>query len=77
MACPCQKDNVLTSRSSLNEGDPNEQDWQSVFYGENYPRLLDIKNRYDPNRVFYGRTAVGSEAWMESKDGRLCRKDMD
>ncbi|KAK7932726.1 FAD binding domain-containing protein [Apiospora marii] len=61
----------------LNEGDPNEQEWQKVFYGENYQRLLEIKNRYDPDRVFYGRTAVGSEAWAESKDGRLCRKDRD
>lgn len=60
---------------SLNEGNPNEPDWQKVFYGKSYQRLLEIKNRYDPDRVFYGRTAVGSEALVERKDGRLCRKE--
>ncbi|KAJ4371945.1 hypothetical protein N0V85_009078, partial [Neurospora sp. IMI 360204] len=32
----------------LNEGDPHQPDWQTTFYGENYGRLLAIKNKYDP-----------------------------
>ncbi|PWY81692.1 FAD binding domain protein [Aspergillus sclerotioniger CBS 115572] len=58
----------------LNEGDFNQPDWQSVFYGVNYDRLLEIKDTYDPDQVFYGRTAVGSERWIEYEDGRLCRR---
>lgn len=57
----------------LNEGDPQELEWQSVFYGANYARLLRVKQRYDPSSVLYARTAVGSEGWVEGVDGRLCR----
>ncbi|KAK8131820.1 FAD-binding domain-containing protein, partial [Apiospora sp. TS-2023a] len=70
-----RSDHVRKLLSSLNEGNPNEPEWEKVFYGENYPRLLKIKNRYDPDRVLHGRTAVGSETWVERKDGRLCRKE--
>jgi hypothetical protein len=56
----------------LNEADFNQPDWQRVFYGENYPRLLSIKKKYDPDNVFWGRTAVGSEALEVTPDGRLC-----
>ncbi|KAI0380260.1 putative alcohol oxidase [Hypomontagnella monticulosa] len=59
--------------SYLNEGDPFEPKWQEVFYGDNYSRLQQIKKKYDPEDVLYARTAVGSEAWTESIDGRLCR----
>jgi hypothetical protein len=57
----------------LNEGDPWEPEWQRVFYGENYDPLLKIKKKYDPESLFYARTAVGSEAWVEGNDGRLCK----
>ncbi|KAI1371219.1 putative alcohol oxidase [Hypoxylon crocopeplum] len=60
----------------LNEGDPWESNWQRVFYGEVYERLLEIKRIYDPEFMLYGRTAVGSEAWIEMDDGRLCQIDM-
>ncbi|KAF2759924.1 FAD binding domain protein [Pseudovirgaria hyperparasitica] len=56
-----------------NEGDPFEPEWQSVFYGENYGQLLQVKQKYDPTGLFYARTAVGSEVWTEANDGRLCR----
>ena len=57
----------------LNEANFEQPDWQRVFYGTNYPRLKDIKNTVDPLGVFYARTAVGSEAWAEDKNGRLCK----
>lgn len=57
----------------LNEADYRQPQWQNVFYGGNYQRLLDIKRRYDPHDLFYGLTAVGSEAWTVREDGRLCR----
>jgi hypothetical protein len=67
---------ALTPNGScyLNEGDFNQPDWQSVFYGSNYDKLLSIKNKYDPNHVFYAVTAVGSEYWVpQANDGRLCK----
>lgn len=57
----------------LNEGDPHQPDWQTTFYGENYERLLAIKNKYDPEGLLYALTAVGSEQWAQKQDGRLCR----
>lgn len=57
----------------LNEADMNQPNWQQAFYGSNYPRLLLIKKKYDPEGVFWGPTAVGSEEWNVAKDGRLCR----
>ncbi|KAK6196698.1 hypothetical protein LQW54_011266 [Pestalotiopsis sp. IQ-011] len=57
----------------INEGDYNQPDFQQVFYGTNYQRLLDIKHKYDPEDILYARTAVGSDAWETEPDGRLCR----
>ncbi|KAK3674091.1 hypothetical protein LTR78_005938 [Recurvomyces mirabilis] len=58
----------------LNEGDFNQPDFQDVFYGANYQRLLSIKNKYDPNHMFYAVTAVGSEYWVPQPNaGRLCK----
>jgi hypothetical protein len=56
-----------------NEADPNLPNWQRAFWGSNYPKLLDIKQRVDPNGVFYCRSCVGSEYWDDVK-GMLCRR---
>ncbi len=49
------------------ESDFFEQDWQSSYWGPNYPRLRTIKTRYDPNGLFFVHHGVGSEDW--SPDG--------
>ncbi|KAI1408029.1 putative FAD-dependent isoamyl alcohol oxidase [Hypoxylon sp. FL1857] len=66
------------SGAYLNEADPyvyplGSTEWKDTFYGSNYPRLLQIKNKWDPQSVLYARTAVGSEAWVEDANGRICR----
>jgi FAD/FMN-containing dehydrogenase len=48
--------------SYVNETDYFEPDWQDSFWGANYPRLLEIKRRYDPHNVFRVHHGVGSEA---------------
>ena len=47
--------------SYSNEGNYFEPNWQSEFWGSNYPRLLRIKNKYDPQTVFWVHHGVGSE----------------
>ena len=44
-----------------NEADYHEPDWQEAFWGSNYPRLLAIKRRYDPEGFFSTHHSVGSE----------------
>lgn len=73
------RDMTPGSGTYLNEGDRLEPNWQWSFYGSFYPRLLEIKQRYDPYNVFYAGTAVGSEFFevrTESgalnENGRLC-----
>ncbi|KAI1282804.1 FAD binding domain protein [Xylaria sp. FL0933] len=61
------------SGSYLNEANMNQVDWQDAFFGSNYQRLLNIKKKYDPNSLLYAAQAVGSEAWNEDAQGRLCR----
>ena len=51
----------------VNECDYFQPDWQRAFWGRNYPRLADIKRRYDPDGLFFVHHGVGSEAW--SADG--------
>lgn len=61
------------SGAYLNEGDFEQPNFQSVFYGNKYDKLRSIKAQYDPDEVFYGKTAVGSDEWRQLNDGRLCR----
>ncbi|KAM0347630.1 hypothetical protein ACHAPU_004643 [Fusarium lateritium] len=57
----------------MNEGDRNDPDYKSSFYGSMYKEHLKTKNKYDPSHVFYCPTCVGSEYWVERPDGPLCR----
>ncbi|KAG8526053.1 uncharacterized protein KY384_000815 [Bacidia gigantensis] len=58
----------------MSEGDPTEANWQQVFWGDNYPTLLNLKKKYDPNALFYCVPCVGSELYVE-QDGVVCTKD--
>jgi FAD/FMN-containing dehydrogenase len=49
------------------ETDFFQPDWQNAFWGENYPRLRAIKDKYDPEGLFFLHHGVGSEDW--SADG--------
>ncbi|KAI0881334.1 FAD-binding domain-containing protein [Annulohypoxylon maeteangense] len=58
----------------MNEADFQAADFKTTFYGGNYEKLLAIKKKYDPDDIFYAKTAVGSDSWEQGVDGRLCTK---
>ncbi|KAF9524797.1 isoamyl alcohol oxidase [Crepidotus variabilis] len=59
----------------VNEGDLEEPNWQTTFWGSNYPRLRSLKKKWDPLGVFYARTTPGTEEWEVIDFGRkLCKK---
>jgi FAD/FMN-containing dehydrogenase len=53
--------------SYFNETNYFERSYQKSFWGPNYPRLLEVKKKYDPDGLFFVHNGVGSEGW--SKDG--------
>jgi FAD/FMN-containing dehydrogenase len=53
--------------SYVSESDFFESHWRRTFWGSNYPRLLAVKKKYDPDGFFFVHHGVGSEEW--SADG--------
>lgn len=70
---PSLRDLTPGSGTYLNEANFADPYWKEDFYGENYPALREVKRKWDKEDLFYARTAVGSDAWFEDGEGRLCR----
>jgi Berberine and berberine like len=48
--------------------DPN---WKQSYWGPNYPRLAEIKKRYDPEGLFFTHHGLGSDAWGDDGSTRI------
>jgi FAD/FMN-containing dehydrogenase len=53
--------------SYLSESNYFNEHWTEAYFGPHYPRLREIKKRYDPEGLFFVHHGVGSEEW--SADG--------
>ncbi|MFZ2059535.1 MAG: FAD-dependent oxidoreductase [Candidatus Binatus sp.] len=51
----------------VSESNYFEKGFQQAYWGSNYPRLAEIKKKYDPDGLFFVHNGVGSEQW--SADG--------
>ena len=65
------KSRVPTTGSYVSETSHFEDNWQDSFWGSNYARLLSIKNKYDPQGLFFVHHGVGSEPWSADGFNRL------
>ena len=65
---------IPTVGSYVAESDFFEQAWQESFWGLNYPRLLDVKDKYDPDGLFFVHHGVGSERWSADGFTRLAER---
>ncbi|OBT65761.1 hypothetical protein VE03_03276 [Pseudogymnoascus sp. 23342-1-I1] len=61
------------SGAYMNEADFRQPDYKEAFFGSNYPKLLDIKNKWDEDYLFYATNSVGSDHWNVAPDGRMCK----
>jgi FAD/FMN-containing dehydrogenase len=57
--------------SYVSESDYFLRDWQTGFWGANYPRLAAVKRKYDPEGLFFVHHGVGSEHWSAGGFTRL------
>jgi FAD/FMN-containing dehydrogenase len=53
--------------SYISESNYFDSDWKRSFWGDNYKRLRRVKDKYDPQGLFFTHHGVGSDAW--SPDG--------
>ena len=58
---------VPDAGSYISEAGYADSDWRRRCFGPNYPGLLAVKHRYDPDGLFFTHHGVGSEEW--SADG--------
>jgi FAD/FMN-containing dehydrogenase len=58
---------VPNAGSYVSESNYFNRSWQNAYWGLNYSRLREIKDRYDPDGLFVVHHGVGSEDW--SADG--------
>jgi FAD/FMN-containing dehydrogenase len=61
------------SGSYSNEADPFMKEWRHEMYGDHWSRLLDVKERYDPQGFFYSHHTPGADKWQLDGSGRLCK----
>ncbi|MEO1241026.1 MAG: FAD-dependent oxidoreductase [Pseudomonadota bacterium] len=67
------KQMIPTSGAYVAESSFYQKDWQDAYWGDNYQRLRDIKDKFDPSGLFFVNNGVGAEDW--SRDGFMKLKE--
>jgi FAD/FMN-containing dehydrogenase len=59
------------SGSYVSESNFFNKAWQQEYWGTNYPKLRTIKDKYDPDGLFFVHHGVGSEDWSDDGFKRI------
>lgn len=54
---------VPNAGAYVSESNYFDRTFQKSYWGSNYPRLRQVKKRYDPEGLFFVHNGVGSEEW--------------
>ncbi|KAI1812807.1 FAD/FMN-containing isoamyl alcohol oxidase-like protein MreA [Poronia punctata] len=58
----------------MNEATWDNSHWKEDYFGLNYDTLLSIKQKYDPDHLFWVNAGIGSDLyWRIDNEERLCR----
>lgn len=61
--------------SYSNEADTFMPQWRHEMYGDNWEKLLKVKDKWDPEGVFFSRHTPGADKWRINLDtGRMCKR---
>jgi hypothetical protein len=66
-ACQRGAQGAPDSGAYVSESSYFQKDWQIAYWGGNYGRLRAVKQKYDPDGLFFVHNGVGSDEW--SRDG--------
>jgi FAD/FMN-containing dehydrogenase len=55
----------------VSESNYFERSFGEAYWGSNYPRLKEVKKKYDPDGLFFVHNGVGSEDWSADGFSRL------
>jgi len=61
----------LSDKSFINFPDNNLANWQTAYYGDNYPRLQTIKTKYDSNNIFKFTFSIEPSSSTDSVEKKL------
>ncbi len=62
---------VPDAGSYVSESDFFQKDWRQAFWGSNYKQLSEVKEKYDPEGLFFVHHGVGSERWSDDGFTRI------
>ncbi len=62
---------VPEAGSYVSESNYFNASWQQAYWGRNYLRLRTVKDKYDPDGLFFVHHGVGSEDWSADGFARL------
>jgi FAD/FMN-containing dehydrogenase len=51
----------FTNQAYQNFADRTREDWQEAYYGENFSRLVEVKQAYDPDNFFNFQQSIPTE----------------